>query len=152
MIPMVDLFSFVFWEKLKTTKRHFEINWPLRMYVFVLQWVWLTWKLYKRSHINAHHPLMNVPAPHCWSDLMVIIICFRTVGGLLSGPREQKKANYSPAKCRSNHSRNQELESARSFLYVWPGFFFSVQCKVIYPKYFKKLIIDCGTHNRLCVK
>ena len=29
MIPQVDLFSFVFWEKLKTPKRHFEINRPL---------------------------------------------------------------------------------------------------------------------------
>ena len=26
MIPQVDLFSFVFWEKLKTSKIHFEIN------------------------------------------------------------------------------------------------------------------------------
>ena len=26
MIPQVDLFSFIFWEKLKTPKRHFEIN------------------------------------------------------------------------------------------------------------------------------
>ena len=32
MIPQVDLFLFVFWEKLKTPKRHFEINWPLRAY------------------------------------------------------------------------------------------------------------------------
>ena len=132
------MLSFVFWEKLKTPKRHFEINWPLSMYVLVLEWVnhvsvaYL--KTLQSNHINAHHPLMNVPAPHCWSDLMVIIICFRTVGGLLSGPREQKKANYSPAKCRSNHSRNQELESVRSFLYVWPGFFFlsSVHCSKAY--------------------
>ena len=29
MIPQVDLFSFIFWRKLKTPKRHFEINWPL---------------------------------------------------------------------------------------------------------------------------
>jgi hypothetical protein len=29
MIPQVDLFSFVFWKKLKTPKRHFEIDWPL---------------------------------------------------------------------------------------------------------------------------
>ena len=29
MIPQVDLFLFVFWEKLKTPKRHFEINLPL---------------------------------------------------------------------------------------------------------------------------
>ena len=29
MIPQVDLFLFVFWKKLKTPKRHFEINWPL---------------------------------------------------------------------------------------------------------------------------
>ena len=28
MIPQVDLFSFVFWRKLTTPKRHFEINRP----------------------------------------------------------------------------------------------------------------------------
>ena len=26
IIPQVDLFLFVFWEKLKTPKRHFEVN------------------------------------------------------------------------------------------------------------------------------
>ena len=26
---LLDLFSFVFWKKVKTPKRHFEINWPL---------------------------------------------------------------------------------------------------------------------------
>ena len=30
MRPQVDLFSFVFWRKLRTTKRRFEINWPLK--------------------------------------------------------------------------------------------------------------------------
>ena len=29
MKPQVDLFSFIFWRKLKTPKRHFEIDWPL---------------------------------------------------------------------------------------------------------------------------
>ena len=29
MIPQFDFFSFVFWKKVKTPKRHFEINWPL---------------------------------------------------------------------------------------------------------------------------
>ena len=29
MKPLVDLFLFVFWKKLKTPKRHFEFNWPL---------------------------------------------------------------------------------------------------------------------------
>ena len=29
MKPQVDLFSFVFWRKLKSPKRHFEIIWPL---------------------------------------------------------------------------------------------------------------------------
>ena len=28
---LVDLFSFVFWKKVKTPKRHFEINWPLHL-------------------------------------------------------------------------------------------------------------------------
>ena len=27
---LVDLFSFIFWKNLKTQKRHFEINWPLK--------------------------------------------------------------------------------------------------------------------------
>ena len=27
----VDLFSYVFWRKLKTQKRHFKINWPLKL-------------------------------------------------------------------------------------------------------------------------
>ena len=27
---LVDLFSFIVWKKVKTPKRHFEINWPLR--------------------------------------------------------------------------------------------------------------------------
>ena len=30
MTPQVDWFSFVFWEKLKTPKRHFQINLPLK--------------------------------------------------------------------------------------------------------------------------
>ena len=40
MIPQVDLFSFVFWRKLKTPKIHFEINWPLPLYFIrkVLNW------------------------------------------------------------------------------------------------------------------
>ena len=31
MKPQVDLFSFVFWRKLKTPKRHFKIIWPLEI-------------------------------------------------------------------------------------------------------------------------
>ena len=30
---LVDFFSFVFWKKVKTPKRHFEINWPLVLYI-----------------------------------------------------------------------------------------------------------------------
>ena len=35
MKSQVDLFSFVFWRKLKTQKRHFEINWPLAFRVII---------------------------------------------------------------------------------------------------------------------
>ena len=38
MIPQVDLFSFVFWKNLKTPKRHFEINWPLKIAHFENRW------------------------------------------------------------------------------------------------------------------
>ena len=35
LIPQMELFSFVFWKNLKTTKGHFEINWPLLfLYIF----------------------------------------------------------------------------------------------------------------------
>ena len=37
MKPQVDLFLFVFWRKLKITKIHFEINWPLCI-MFSSQW------------------------------------------------------------------------------------------------------------------
>ena len=30
---LVDLFSFVFWKKVKTPKRHFRINWPLTIMI-----------------------------------------------------------------------------------------------------------------------
>ena len=33
-----DLFLFVFWRKLKTSKRHFEINWPLVITPFYGGW------------------------------------------------------------------------------------------------------------------
>ena len=36
MKPQIDLFSFVFWRKLKTPKRHFEIKWP---FIMIISWV-----------------------------------------------------------------------------------------------------------------
>ena len=36
MKPQVDLFSFVFWRKLKTQIWHFEINWPLSIFIISL--------------------------------------------------------------------------------------------------------------------
>ena len=33
------LFSFVFWKKLKTPKRHFEINWPLFLEVSQIKYI-----------------------------------------------------------------------------------------------------------------
>ena len=47
MKPQVDLSSFVFWRKLKTPKRHFEIHWPLyvnRLTVFIDNFQ-STWKI-----------------------------------------------------------------------------------------------------------
>ena len=35
MKPQIDWFSFIFWRKLKTQKRHFEINWPLTEHAFL---------------------------------------------------------------------------------------------------------------------
>ena len=64
MKPQVDLFPFVFWRKLKTPKRHFEISWPLRMMTYqgtffhwkqeILGWSLLAWQLsFISSHITA---------------------------------------------------------------------------------------------------
>ena len=38
---LCDLFSFVFWKKLKIPKRHFEINWPLVLLPFFNSVVYL---------------------------------------------------------------------------------------------------------------
>ena len=39
MIPLVDLFSYVFWKNLKTPKRHFEIHWPLWFSTVIWQFI-----------------------------------------------------------------------------------------------------------------
>ena len=49
MIPQVDLFSFGFWKKLKTPKRHLEINWLL--------WLWQT--RYKAPQFWLHIVKLN---------------------------------------------------------------------------------------------
>ena len=36
MKPQFDLFSFVFWRKLKTPKRHFKIIWPLAAPIIII--------------------------------------------------------------------------------------------------------------------
>ena len=52
---LCDVFSFVFWKKLKSTKRHFEINWPLaelstkNEFFFILL---LTNKYYRTSKVK----------------------------------------------------------------------------------------------------
>ena len=52
MKPQVDLFSFVFWRKLKTPKRHFEINWPLK-------------ELGLQQNISAKLDKKSVTSHHC---------------------------------------------------------------------------------------
>ena len=32
MVPQVEMFLVVFWVKLKTSERHFKINWPLQLF------------------------------------------------------------------------------------------------------------------------
>ena len=46
MKPQVNFFSFVFWRKLKTLKRHFEINWPLPPPLTF----YMVWRLTKSGH------------------------------------------------------------------------------------------------------
>ena len=46
--PQVDLFSFIFWRKLKTLKRHFQINWPLTV-MLTLDWLKLSFLSFKTS-------------------------------------------------------------------------------------------------------
>ena len=41
-LPLCDVFTFIFWKKLKTPKRHFEIIWPLtaRNFNFICKTKW----------------------------------------------------------------------------------------------------------------
>ena len=52
MKPQVNLFLFVFWRKLKTPKRHFEINWPLK-------------ELGLQQNISAKLDKKSVTSHHC---------------------------------------------------------------------------------------
>ena len=52
MIPQIELFSFVFRKNLKTTKGHFEINWPLPL---VSQWVKI---LFNSHYHNKFHAIL----------------------------------------------------------------------------------------------
>jgi hypothetical protein len=88
MILQVDLFSFIFWEKLKTPKNHFEINWPLMG--VTLHWIsWihtLSWIPRIRNRIdplcfhrknqtgNGHYPTLNRHRTHIWFFIMDISI------------------------------------------------------------------------------
>ena len=45
---LVDLFSFVFWKKVKTPKRHFEINWHL--VVVACPRILMTWNTVRDAH------------------------------------------------------------------------------------------------------
>ena len=60
MIPQVDLFSFIFWEKLKAPKRHFEINWPLAYFHF---WIFISVKFYK--HLTLMYNAIDQPRLEC---------------------------------------------------------------------------------------
>ena len=52
MKPQVALFCFIFWKKLKSPKRHFEINWPLP---FPLQ---ITLKM-PQNHLMCRYIIAN---------------------------------------------------------------------------------------------
>ena len=52
---LVDLFSFLFWKKVKTPKRRFEINWPLRTLEIVGACRWIIfcyWAILRSTSSN----------------------------------------------------------------------------------------------------
>ena len=53
ILPLWYLFLFVFWRKLKTSERHFEINWPLGDQIHVIGFP----PFAKRAFIFSHPPL-----------------------------------------------------------------------------------------------
>ena len=66
---LVDLFSFVFWKKVKTPKRHFEINWPL-----VHDFSSINHYFYKVENVDCAHsitlspPKFSVLRWHCFGS------------------------------------------------------------------------------------
>ena len=65
---LVDMFSFIFRKKVKTPKRHFEINWPLA-------WLDLAWEISAWSH---HYFLTNLIISR--SLIFAISLCLRPLG------------------------------------------------------------------------
>ena len=69
---LVDLFLFVFWKKVKTPKRHFEINWPLQGY-----------QMYSRTETWGTSNLKNWgcfrknwgPVSYNWNPLIYTVNC-----------------------------------------------------------------------------
>ena len=72
MIPQVDLFSFAFWRKLKTPKRHFEINWHLTSWDSILSNIFRNFRSIETRTMLTHKFLQqllmrrkyNLPIPH----------------------------------------------------------------------------------------
>ena len=55
MAPQVELFFVHFLEELKTTKRHFEINWPLKTNIKILEHCTVeeTYMVLCKNHVHA---------------------------------------------------------------------------------------------------
>ena len=92
MTPQVDLFLFIFREKLKAPKRHFKINWSLRMMTYqgtffhwkqeILGWSLLAWQLsFISSHITAQGFQYFFPA----DDFAKCKYYYFCISGLYSG-------------------------------------------------------------------
>jgi hypothetical protein len=65
-----DLFSFVFWRKLKTPKRHFEINWPLDN-----KWTWPCSLVCNAYHVN--NLVINYINVHFWAPKFSAPLIYR---------------------------------------------------------------------------
>ena len=76
MIPHDDWFSFVFWEKLKTPKRHFEINWPLHIGIL--------------EHCNSQKSLTSIWTPNIH---LIITIDHKTLNQPLCNALESHSEN-----------------------------------------------------------
>ena len=114
MIPQVDLFSFVFWEKLKTPKRHFEINWPLTKYIYCILYQTLhKWKWFPSKLQSSFRKNLNPVSDNNKLSVRVVRACSLSADWILNSENRIWISYFVEIFTHSSHSNRRSLAFSR---------------------------------------